>query len=209
MEEKKKELILAASSIYMKYGIKSMTMDEMARQLGVSKKTLYLYVSDKNDLVGQCLKLQQETDQIAIEEIISQTDNAIEQMLLMSKFIIETLSQVHPSIFFDIAKYHPSAMKMMECHKEEYVCGCIEQNLVNGINQGFYRKNLNAKVISGIYVRMIDIVMSSDLSNQADLKADQIYSEMIRYHIRGCASEKGLKYLIELIKKDESLSLGL
>lgn len=209
MDEKKKELILAASSIYMRYGIKSMTMDEMARQLGVSKKTLYLYVSDKNDLVEQCLKLQQDTEQQAIEEIVAQTDNAIEQMLRISKFIIETLSQVHPSIFFDIAKYHPSAMKMMDCHKDEYVCGCIEQNLINGINQGFYRKNLDSKVIASIYVQMIDIVMSGELSAQSNLKAEQIYSEVIRYHIRGCASEKGLKYLIELVKKDESLALGL
>ena len=209
MEEKKKELILAATSIYMRYGIKSMTMDEMARQLGVSKKTLYQYVSDKNDLVENCLSLQQENEKETIAKIVSNNDNAIDQMMDISKFIIDTLAQVHPSIFFDIARYHPSAMKLMECHKEEFVCGSIEQNLVNGINQGLYRKNLNAKVIAGIYVRMIDIIMSGDLSNQANLKADEIYSEVIRYHIRGCASEKGLKYLTELIKKDKSLNLGL
>lgn len=193
----------------MKYGIKSMTMDEMARQLGVSKKTLYQYVSDKNDLVECCLTLQQAEEQRKIQEITEKTDNAIEQMLRISKVIIEELSQVHPSIFFDIAKYHPSAMKMISSHKENFVCGCIEQNLINGINQGVYRKNLNAKVISSIYVRTIDIVLNGDLSNQVNMKADQIYSEMIRYHIRGCASEKGLKYLTEIIKKDESLALGL
>ncbi|MEO9531729.1 MAG: TetR/AcrR family transcriptional regulator [Crocinitomicaceae bacterium] len=209
MEEKKRELLLAATSIYMRYGIKSMTMDEMARQLGISKKTLYLYVTDKNNLVEQCVSLQQDIEQEAIQEIVEHTENAIEQMLRISKSISETLSRVHPSIFFDLARYHPSAQKMMECHKEEYVVGCIEQNLVNGINQGLYRKNLNAKVIAGIYVRMIDIIMSGDLSNQANLKADEIYSEVIRYHIRGCASEKGLKYLTELIKKDKSFNLGL
>lgn len=209
MENKKAEFLHQASQIYLKCGVKSVTMDEMARQLGVSKKTLYQFVSDKNDLVEQCLELQHEIEKQKIAEIVQNTGNAIEQMLRISQFIISELRQVHPSIFFDLAKYHPSVLKMMQCHKDEFVCGSIEQNLISGIKQGLYRKSLNPKVISAIYVRLIDVVLGGVDYGQVDLKPDEVYSEMFRYHIRGIASEQGLEYLVELIKNEDSLSHGL
>jgi AcrR family transcriptional regulator len=209
MEEKKRELILKASEVYMRYGIKSMTMDEMARQLGVSKKTLYQHVKDKNDLVEQCFIMQHEEEMKMISEVVDHTENAIEQMMKISKLIIEKLKSVHPSIFFDIAKYHPSAMKMMEGHKNEFICGSIEANLKIGIEQGLYRDNVNPEVISRIYLGMIDMIFMGDLLRDVKLRADEVYSEMFRYHIRGIASEIGLEYLVELIKNDDSLSHGM
>jgi AcrR family transcriptional regulator len=193
----------------MKYGVKSVTMDEMSRQLGISKKTLYQFVKDKNDLVEQCMLLRNEDEKQKIEVIVSKTDDAIKQMLHISQLITSELQQIHPSIFFDLAKYHPSVMKMMDKHKDEFICGCIEQNLVNGINQGVYRKNLNPKVISAIYAGMIDLMLSGELMSESKLNAEEVYSEMFRYHIRGCANEQGLEYLIELVKIDNSLSAQL
>jgi AcrR family transcriptional regulator len=193
----------------MKYGVKSVTMDEMSRQLGISKKTLYQFVKDKNDLVEQCMLLRNEDEKQKIEVIVSKTDDAIKQMLHISQLITSELQQIHPSIFFDLSKYHPSVMKMMDNHKDEFICGCIEQNLVNGINQGVYRKNLNPKVISAIYAGMIDLMLSGELMSESKLNAEEVYSEMFRYHIRGCANEQGLEYLIELVKIDNSLSAQL
>lgn len=209
MEDKRRELVLLASDIYMKYGIKSVTMDEMARQLGVSKKTLYLHVKDKNDLVEQCVLANHEEEKKNICALVESTENAIEQMLKISRFIIERLGRIHPSIFFDIAKYHPSAMSMMEGHKNDYICGSIEANLEAGIKQGLYRENINSKVISAIYVGMVDMMMDANILAAVDKRPDEMYSEMFRYHIRGIASEIGLEYLVELIKNDESLSYGM
>ena len=209
MDEKKREIVMQAAEVYMRYGIKSVTMDEMARQLGVSKKTLYLYVKDKNDLVEQCVLLNHQEEEKVIQQLVETTDNAIEQMLKISRFVMGELRKIHPSIFFDLERYHPSAMKMMECHKDEFITGCIEQNLINGIKQGLYRENLNPKIISDIYVGMIDMVMGSELSRATDLPPDQIYSEMFRYHIRGIATDKGLKALQNLVEKDDSLSPGI
>ena len=102
MEEKKREFLKSASEVYLKYGIKSVTMDEMARQLGVSKKTIYQFVKDKNDLVEQCLVLTHLEEDEAIQAIIDSHENAIDQLLGISKFIIGELQKVHPSIFFDL-----------------------------------------------------------------------------------------------------------
>lgn len=205
MEEKKNELILGALEIYMKLGIKSITMDEMARQLGVSKKTLYLYVKDKNQLVEECVKMAQYGESCAIKDISESNNNAIDEIIEVSKFVIEQLKKVHPSIFFDLQKYHPNVMKMMDCHKDEFVRGCVVQNLERGIEQGYYRDNLNVEVISKLYLAMIDHVMVGNIVEEQNTTMDQIYSEFFRYHIRGIASKKGLEYLIELKKNNESL----
>src|SRR5687768_11570904 len=94
MEDKKRELITQAAGIYMKYGIKSVTMDEMARLLGVSKKTLYQYVVDKNDLVEQCLVLAHEEDIAQICKIRENCENAIDEMLRISRFVAGQLKRV-------------------------------------------------------------------------------------------------------------------
>ena len=209
MEKKKRELILKASDVYMKYGIKSITMDDMARQLGVSKKTLYQFVKDKNDLVEQCILFNHMVEYEEIERITEESENAIEQMMLISKYIIGTLEKIHPSIFFDLSKYHPSAMQMMQKHKDKFVCGTVEENLELGIKQGLYRNNINVKVISTVWLTLIDSVLLADRVQDKSLRPFEVYSEIFRYHIRGIASENGLEYLIELIKNDDSLSHGM
>ncbi len=205
MEEKKREVLAQALVTYMKYGIKSLTMDEMARQLGISKKTLYLYAKDKNDLVEQCLLFAHEADCTEIEEIYARNQDAIVEILEVSRFIVARLRSVHPSIFFDLAKYHPGALKLMHDHKYDVVCGSVVDNLNRGIDQGLYRPKMNVQVIARMYMAMIDHVMAGDLFNGTKYRADEVYTEFFHYHIRGIATTKGLKYLNDLIKKDEKL----
>ena len=132
MEQKKVEIIKSALNVYMKYGIKSVTMDEMSSQLGVSKKTLYLHVKDKNELVEQCLSLILNSNECEMEKIFEKKLNAIEELLEVGRFIIKTLGTIHPSIFFDLAKFHPNVLKLINDHKEDMMCLSIENNLING-----------------------------------------------------------------------------
>ncbi|MCH2235016.1 MAG: TetR/AcrR family transcriptional regulator [Crocinitomicaceae bacterium] len=193
----------------MRLGIKSVTMDEMARQLGVSKKTLYQHVSDKNDLVMQCIHLNHAAEERVIEEILSTHTDAIDQLVAITSFVAKQLQMIHPSIIFDLNKYHPSVVKKMNCHKEEFVGGTIKSNLELGINQGVYRENLNADIIAMMHMATIDLLMSGSMQRASHMKPEEVYSEFVRYHIRGIASEKGLKHLHELVKKEPQLLAGL
>jgi AcrR family transcriptional regulator len=187
----------------MKYGIKSVTMDEMARQVGVSKKTIYQYVTDKNDLVEQCIQSAQMMDMEIIKSLISQNDNAIDEVLAISKYVGEELNKIHPSIFFDLDKYHPSAMNMMKCHKDEFLRDTVRENLVKGIEQGLYRDNMNVDIISALYLTTMDHVLAGDLFDSSKISPDQVYSDVFRYHIRGIASEKGIVYLTKKLKNNQ------
>jgi AcrR family transcriptional regulator len=203
MNDKKMEFIGKALEVYMKYGIKSVTMDEMARQVGVSKKTIYQYVKDKNDLVEQCITCAQMMDEELIKIIISQNENAIDEVLAISKYIGEELKKVHPSIFFDLAKYHPKAMDMIKCHKDDFIRDCVKDNLIKGIDQGYYRGNMNVDIISKVYLTTMDHVLAGDFFDSTKISPDQIYLDVFRYHIRGIASEKGITYLTEKLKNNQ------
>ena len=116
VEEKEKEIILAASEVFMRLGIKSVNMDDISRQLGISKKTLYKYVSDKNDLVKKVVQTLMDMEDEAILEIQSKNLNAIEENLEIMKYIVGMLNNLHPSVMFDMEKYHPTVMKDMVDH---------------------------------------------------------------------------------------------
>lgn len=205
MDEKKVEIIRDALEVYMKYGIKSVTMDEMARQLGVSKKTLYVYVSDKNELVEQCLLYAHDCDTKALEAIFKQNLNAIQELLEVGRYLIDTLGGIHPSIFFDLSKYHPHALKLMNTHKYDTMRSTIINNLKKGIREGVYRKNLSPEIISRLHMANIDSIISGEVIPVTEFPVSEVYSEFFRYHIRGIASEKGLEHLKELVRKDENL----
>lgn len=204
MEAKKREIITQATAIYLKYGIKSVTMDEMARQLGISKKTLYSYVADKNELVEQCVLQEHEGEVCQIGELNKQHENAIDEILAISRYVAGTLKKIHPSIFFDLAKYHPNVLKIMNAHKRDFVRGCVVDNLQRGIKQGLYRSNLNIEVVATIYLATIDHIMLGDIFPESPYSLDLIYQEFFRYHLKGVASANGLEYLNELIKNDEN-----
>jgi AcrR family transcriptional regulator len=205
MESKKEELIQEALAVYMKLGIKSVTMDEMARQLGVSKKTLYRYVSDKNELVEACVLHDHECAMSGIQDILGKKLNAIEELLEIGRFLVKTLGGIHPSIFFDLSRYHPGALKLMQTHKHEIMRGIVVSNLIRGVDEGVYRENLTPEIMSRLHMGIMDMVMSGEVIPIDEYRVDEVYSEFFRYHIRGIASKKGLEYLKELVRKDENL----
>jgi len=202
VESKKANFLTEAVQVYMRLGIKSVTMDEMARQLGISKKTIYTFVKDKNDLVEQCLQLMNEQEQCEMEEISENHENAIDELLATSQLVVARLSAIHPSIFFDIQKYHPSVMKKFNEHKSTFVKGCVISNLELGKQQGLYRENLNVEIISEMYLSFIDVLFQASSTNSPKASYQDMYSEYFRYHIRGISSEAGLMHLQKLIEKN-------
>lgn len=203
MDKRKKDFLIEAVSVYMRLGIKSVTMDEMARQLGMSKKTIYTFVKDKNDLVEQCLDLSHNKEECDIHDICASNENAIDELLAVGELISSRLKAIHPSIFFDLKKYHPAVMQKFDKNKEAFIKPHVITNYEKGKKQGLYRENLNSEIVASMYLLFIDVLFKGDLFQDNKLSFHDIYSEYFRYHIRGLASDKGLKYLQEIMKTNK------
>ena len=200
MENKKQEFLLSALAVYMRLGIKSVTMDELARQLGISKKTIYTYVKDKNDLVLQCVQMAQKDEECEIKDISKSEENAIDELLKVGELVAQRLRSVHPSIFFDMQKYHPEAYELMNIHRNKLILNSVASNLKKGKNQGLYRDNIDEDILSKMYVSFIDVLFHGNVFPTSKYSFIQVYSEYFNYHIRGIASDKGLKYLDKIMK---------
>jgi len=193
MEEK--QILEQAILLFTRFGIKSMTMDEVSRNLGISKKTLYQFVENKNDLVIKAISNHIEDEQCDIDKIFSEDKNAIDEILEITKMVGSDMKEMHPSVMFDLKKYHRQAWQILVDHKDKYIHKNIKHNLEKGVKSGLYRSNLNTEIITKLYLSMVNTIMDPDSLSVQGLSIMDLHTEMMRYHIRGIASAKGREYM--------------
>ena len=209
MEPKCQEMLQQVTRLFMQYGIRSLTMDDIARHLGISKKTLYQCFEDKAEMVELSMISHAEREAALVERIHSEAPNAIEEMFLIVQQVGQQLQDVHPSILFDLEKYYPKADRVFKDFKQKTIRSVIERNMRDGMAQGLYRDNLNPRIISGMYVGRIDVFFDRELFPPNETNPMQVYIETMRYHIRGIASEKGISYLQEKLRHIDNTQMNI
>jgi len=195
MNEKLDHLLKQAGEIFMRYGLKSVTMDDVCRELGISKKTLYQYVSDKNDLIAKVLDQDIQEHEKVICALQTSGLSAIDELLHIQKMVTEKVQHMHSSIIYDLKKYYPESWGRIIRHRNEFIVGCIEQNIIKGQQEGVFRTDIHSALIAKIYVSRIEVSIDPSLYSGLKITPAEVYAEAMRYHIRGIATEKGLKYL--------------
>lgn len=200
MEKNEKELVENTLQLFMKLGIKSVTMDDVARHLGISKKTLYKYVEDKNDLVRKSLSYGCVIENDEINKICNLNQNAIDESFEINNYVFKHIRLIHPSIVFDLHKYHPEAWKEFRENKKSQINQCYMDNIAKGIKEGLYRKDINGEIVTKFYTSRFEVMFDQDLFPMDRFDPAETYLEIFRYHIRGIASEKGLEYLSKKMK---------
>lgn len=198
-----RELLFKIAEFLKTYGLRSATMDDIAKHLKMSKKTLYKSFKDKTDIINQIMGFQCEMESCMIQDITKQSENAIDENIKINNLVSKTLISVNPSVLFDLEKYYPEAFAHFTKHKDTFIASFIEENLKRGIQEGLYRANLNTELVTKFHIKIIENIWSPDVINSGNFSISQIHSEMARYHIRGISSEKGHQYLNQLITTGE------
>lgn len=201
--DQKLDILVRSTGVFMQFGLRSVTMDDVARELKISKKTIYKYFTDKEDLLSQALELYFTQDRMRCNKITLDAGNAIDEMILIIKTVSETLRQIHPSIHYDMEKYYPRVWALFQEHKDMQIYHAIRQNMERGISEGLYRNNMKPEIIARMYSLVADKVFDERVFPLLQYQFGEVYFEYVRYHIRGIASEKGLKYLTSLVEKGE------
>jgi AcrR family transcriptional regulator len=186
----------------MRLGVRAVNMADVSSELGISKKTLYKYVSDKRDLILQCMAWHCSQMEHVIDEAKSTSENTIEAELKLIRFIHQIASDMHPSVLFDLNKYHPKAFRMVNQRRDEILRGSMEENIRRGQAEGLYREDVNPEVASRFLISLSHEVraMAEDPSTATPLS--KLYLESALYHIRAIATAKGIAFLEEKIKEE-------
>ena len=204
MEEMQLRILEQSIDMYFRYGIRSVTMDDVAREMGISKKTLYKYVSNKADLVVQSVKWKFNQITEALQTYSREVENAIDELFAIDAYFDEMMSQNQPAIMFQLAKYYPEAFKWLEEEKAKLVLDNTSANLKKGKDQGLYRADLNIDYISYIYLSHTNLMEEGETGVPDEVcHSPEFHRHHLEYHIRGIASKQGLKYLTEKLNKQE------
>jgi transcriptional regulator with XRE-family HTH domain len=201
MNEELTKLLQKVRELYMKYGIKSITMDDIARELGISKKTLYQYVNDKDDLVGKFIENEIELIQKDIFGCFRTGSNAIEELFEISLFMNRLMREQNPATEHDLRKYYPQHYQKIVKTRWEGIYNYILLNLKKGKKEGLYRSGINEEIIAKLYVSRSEIIHVSDLYSEGEFTSSEIFLELLTYHVRGIATERGISILEK--KKEE------
>lgn len=187
--------------LFLRYGIKSMAMDDVAKELGVSKKTLYKHVSNKSELVSKVIELECQRQKERIDEVRAKEFNAIRESFEIGSSLIALLREMHPSLHYDLEKYYPEAWGVFLDFKTEQVIDSVLDNIHRGMQEDLYRQDLDPEVIARIYTYRIDAIFHGELFPPERFSFTQVYVEMFFYHMLGIASAKGRDLLYQEWKK--------
>jgi AcrR family transcriptional regulator len=196
-----KRVLLQAHDLFMQYGLKSVSMDDIASKIGISKKTIYLYFEDKEQLVAEVVKYITQNNQEVCDDDSASAEDAIHEIFLAMIQMSKLFQTMNPSILFDLQKYYPKAFYHFLIHKNEYIYNKIKNNLIKGIKENLYRDDLDLEIITKL--RVESIVMPFNIEFQQNTKIDLVHiSQEITIHfLHGIASAKGLKQISKHHKK--------
>ncbi|MCY7351173.1 MAG: TetR/AcrR family transcriptional regulator [Cytophagaceae bacterium] len=204
----KERIIQKAESMFFRYGVKAVTMDDIARELGISKKTIYLHFPDKDELVMQVVGREMHRDQCEYEEMESSGINSVEKFIQASEMMRQTLVNVNPRLLYEIQKYHPRAWQLFQEHMQEFALKGIEKELHRGISEKLFRSNLDVPVIARLRLKQIEMGFDNQLFPPEHFPLLRVQNEFLDHFMRGIVTEQGCeiyeRHQKELINQPKS-----
>lgn len=194
MDEKLKEILKKARDISFTYGIRSMSMDDISRKLGISKSTLYKYVKNKTELVAKVLEFERYGFKNIFDEYNFEDVNAIDILLTVSKEVSKNFQNVNPSITFELKKYYPKLYQEHIDIRTNFIFEKIKINLQKGISQGMYRKDLSIELAARLYISRLLDLHNPDFFPPEEFKFQTLFDFMFDNWIRGISKPEGITY---------------
>ena len=198
----KETILKKASEFFLKFGFKSVTMDDIANELAVSKKTIYKFFKNKTELVNETIAHTQKCIHNAISCICNSGHNAIQENFEINKKVKELLNQVDESPMYQLQKYYPEIFNKITADKYEMFKDCISKNLEKGIHEGLYRKNINIDLITKFYFSLKMSLHDSNIHSYTKNTITVLELQTLEYHIRSIATEKGIKILEQQLQQN-------
>lgn len=178
-------------------------MDDVARECMISKKTLYKYVNDKVDLLTKAFRYEFSMQSKRFHAIAEKKLNAIEEVLLIQKNLINMLKTHKPSLEYEMHKYYPVIQKELNEKKSEHVFQMMYRNLKKGIDEGLYYDDIDIELLAKQRVILqVQKVENAVVSYKEFLKPKAM-KQMFKYHLRAICSPKGMEILNKKIEEQE------
>jgi len=191
MVENKEKIVAGAGEMFMKFGVRSVTMDDVAHELGMSKKTLYQSFTNKDDLVLEVSKAHIEEEKVEFGSVEDESANALDELFRITKCVRKSMQSVNPSLLFDLEKYHPSSWDLFLDFKYNFIRAMVERNVTNGVEEGYYRPEITPDVMAKLRMEQVQMVFDPKIFPMAEYDLVDVQMQVLDHFIHGLLSDKG------------------
>ena len=198
-------IIQAAGDLFFRHGIKSITMDEIATHLGISKKTIYQFFNDKNAIVEGLTDLEMDHQQEEMETVRASSVNAVDEIFKIMNCVSRTFIRINANVFYDMQKYHPSSWQRFHDFKEMKMMGFVEENLKSGIREDLYRKDINVKIMAKYRMEQVGMAFNPTIFPPDKYNIKDVQMILLDHFVHGITTLKGHKLINKYkeIKEEE------
>lgn len=194
--EPQEKILKTALELFFKFGIKRVTMDDIAKELGMSKKTIYQFYKEKDDIVNQLCDIEMLKHEQEFEVTHQKSKDPVHEIMLLSEQMSEMMQNINPVFFLDLQKHHPIALQRFQKFKREYAFNQIKRNIIKGIELGVYREDIDPDFVSNYRLNQIDMFMFGKTTYAFDkisfTKAHELLLDMF---VHGVCTIKGHKLI--------------
>lgn len=193
-DPKFQEILEKVIKLFYEFGIRNLNMDDISRNLGISKKTLYLYVKSKEDLIEKIFIYDQLRWDREMAKIVNKEMNAIEILVQVSLMVFDEMGRFDPKLTWELKKYYEPIFQDFMVRKQNHIFSQISKNIIKGIAEGLYRSDINVELVAGLYVRNLVMMHNKDFCISENITFDQVIEAMFENHVRAIATPEGIAY---------------
>lgn len=201
VNDQKQTIIQSALSQFLQFGFKNVTVDDIARSSGISKKTLYEVFEDKDQLVSESVRFMLNCKQCEFDEVMKGQLNAIEQLMKIITLMEQMIQGMNRVCFQDLQRYYPKAYQLLEAYKKEKMLKDITDNLHQGIAEGLYRDDIAIDVIATFRMESAMMIFHSTLYQNSKLDMVRVNKELFSHYMYGIATIKGHKLISKYLSQ--------
>lgn len=206
-QDNKEKLLKGAEDLFMRYGVRSITMDDIARHLGISKKTIYQHFADKDDVVVSVAKSRLEKQRQQFDKVTAESKNSVEEMVKLSYCIKENMRNTNPSVLFDMQKYHQRAWNVWLEFKHKFIRQSVIQSLKRGIDEGYFRPDINIDILVTMRLEVVQMAFDNMIFPRDQFNLTEVQSHLFDHFVYGILTEKGKK-LYQKYKETNAVELS-
>jgi AcrR family transcriptional regulator len=196
-------ILFKARDLMTRHGVKHVTMDDIATQLGISKKTIYQFYKDKDALVMAVVNFELEEQALKCQRTQDNADNAVHEMFMILEDIQQMFKSMNPTTMNELAKYYPEAFLRIQTHKDVFMHKIIKTNMIKGIEQGLYRKEIDPEILAIYRLETSFVPFNAQIYPFSKFDIGKVTLQIIENFIYGVMSIKGIE-LMEKYKQQES-----
>lgn len=193
--EARERILIKAHELFNRFGIRRVTMDEIAVKTGMSKKTIYQSFENKDELVDAVLEEHVTKNLLLCGTNKSKAENAVHEIILNIDTVQELMGEMNPAIFYDLEKYHHTAFLKLYQHKNNFMFKTVKENLEWGIRDGLYREDLNIDVMTKLRLETMFLPFNQDVFPQGKYNLADVERQTLEHHLYGIATIKAHKLI--------------